>query len=478
MVAASFAQAVRTGGLARDFLAPFIERDRKAWRIQDSANRFELEYLPAGIRLRCCGTNPRTLHGLAPALSILDEAAQWQVNESERLWNAILTASGKQGASRILAISTAPTRRDHWMSRLLREGGPGIWTRLYQAKDDALTWANVKRANPGLSSAPTLAAAIRAELEHARRDEASAHGFRAYRLNLGTSEQGRQFLIDANTWAALPLGSEREGEPIWGVDMGGGQSWSACAAYWPDTGLLDCMAVVGSDPTLDARERADRVESGLYLTMRRRGELAIIEGKRVPDPLDLLRLALERYGEPQAIVADRYRLQELADAVDALGLRPAPVKRGMGGGGGGGGLRPIFSGSSSRSVSRPAGGRSSPTASSERRVPTLFRRMGICPARSATGPPNYAQFRLKATVSSLAARTDGQACRFRRVFRSTATSRGGRKKRSATSANAMINAVSKPTCMVGTKGDKTRIRKPPTSASEVVSSAGPAVWNA
>ena len=195
-----------------------------------------------------------------------------------------------------------------------------------------MSWANVQAANPGLREAPALAAAIKDELAQAKKDGASAHGFRAYRLNMGTSETGREALIDAASWERVETDDpDMRGEYVLGVDLGGASSWSAVAGYWPETGYLSALACTGDDPALEAREREDNVESGLYERMARAGDLRVIAGKRVPDPLDILAPALERWGKPAFVAADRFRQGELLDAMTALGIADVELlARGMG----------------------------------------------------------------------------------------------------------------------------------------------------
>ena len=67
-------------------------------------------------------------------------------------------------------------------------------------------------------------------------------------------------------------------------------------------------------PDLTARGKSDGVDR-LYVDMHKRGELEIA-GRFTADPAGLLRLALERWGRPVAIVADRWREGELREALD------------------------------------------------------------------------------------------------------------------------------------------------------------------
>ena len=66
-----------------------------------------------------------------------------------------------------------------------------------------------------------------------------------------------------------------------------------------------------------------------YCRMFDRNEIVTIEGRTV-DVVELLETAIDRFGYPGVIVADRYRAGELLDAMDAIGLDVAFVPRGQG----------------------------------------------------------------------------------------------------------------------------------------------------
>ena len=62
----------------------------------------------------------------------------------------------------------------------------------------------------------------------------------------------------------------------------------------------------------------------------RRGELLTV-GRRSVDVHALLQAALDRFGRPARVIADRWREAELRDALDKAGIPPAAFEaRGMG----------------------------------------------------------------------------------------------------------------------------------------------------
>ena len=176
---------------------------------------------------------------------------------------------------------------------------------------------------------PDLEAAIRAEAAEARRDPALLAAFRALRLNLGTSDVEIAVLLDPGLWADHEGEAELSGPVTWGIDLGTSAAQSAVAAFAPETGALQCLAAFPSAPSLDARGLADGV-GGLYRECARRGELVTLGGRSVDVPA-LLQVALDRFGPPARVVADRWREAELRDALDRAGVPLAVVEvRGMG----------------------------------------------------------------------------------------------------------------------------------------------------
>ena len=330
-VASSFTQARIIYEHMLAFLRPWLETEPSRWRMQDSANRAVLEDRRTGSRVRCIGSDPRRAHGLAPLLVLADEPAQWPVNISERMRAALDTALGKIPQSRFIALGTRPADDGHWFAHLLR-GGPGVYRQCHAARRDdppfrKQTW---RRANPSLPLMPDLERAIRTEATRATRDSALLPAFQALRLNLGTSDTERAALLSAGTWERIEGDdTARSGPCIWGIDAGATAAMTACAAFWPDTGRVECVAAFPTEPPLADRGLRDGV-GDLYADMAVRGELVTLGGRVVP--LDaFLRVVRERFDAPTAIVADRWREGELRDALDAAGMpRCAFLLRGQG----------------------------------------------------------------------------------------------------------------------------------------------------
>ena len=114
-----------------------------------------------------------------------------------------------------------------------------------------------------------------------------------------------------------------------GVDLGSTAAMSACSMYDLSSGYLEAFGVLPELPELGEKGTRDGV-GPLYLTMARRGELLQL-GRRVSDVGAMLREALERWGPPALVVADRFREGELRQELEAAALPFCPLElRGMG----------------------------------------------------------------------------------------------------------------------------------------------------
>ena len=304
--------------------------DRKEWRLQDSANRAIVEYRPTGARVRTIGSDPSKAHGLRPALALIDEPAQHDAAKTDRMLAAIRTGLGKTPGSKMIALGTRPALDSHWFARTLDGSGVG-YAQVHAARpgDAPFQVRTMRRANPSMTHLPSLAAELRAEAADARRDESLLAAWRALRLNGGVHDVRIEVLIGSDTWARHTADAPREGRPVWGLDLGQSEAMAAVASYWPATGRLEAVASFPTVPTLAERGLQDGV-AGLYVRMSERGDLVTTGGEAI-DVAALLREAWERYGPPSAVAADRWRVRELADILNRIGLPRCPLhERGQG----------------------------------------------------------------------------------------------------------------------------------------------------
>ena len=323
VVASSFAQARICAETCAAFLEPLMDAYPRDWRRQDSAQAYRLTHRPTGISLRAISSDPKRAHGLAPALVIADELAQWPGNTAESMWAALSTSDGKIDDGRIVAIGTRPANSEHQFARLL--AGAADYAQIHSARpgDNIHAKATWRRANPSIPHRPELLAAYARGAERARSDPAELAAFKALRLNMGVSDQTTRVLMDADRWLAAECDdTPRAGEPVWGLDLATtGQA--AIVAFWPATGRLDAVAAFPRVPTLTDRGLQDGV-GDRYVRMGERGELLQL-GREVVDVRALMNVARDRWGYPAAIALDAWRRRELHEALSGGGWPPIPV---------------------------------------------------------------------------------------------------------------------------------------------------------
>ena len=85
-------------------------------------------------------------------------------------------------------------------------------------------------------------------------------------------------------------------------------------AVYP-SGRIDALAVAPGIPSIDEQEKRDRVPPGTYQRLVDAGLLRTADGLRVPPPRQLWDAIREQWGRPDHIIVDRFRLDELKDAV-------------------------------------------------------------------------------------------------------------------------------------------------------------------
>ena len=327
IVASSFEQARIAFEHVIAFMGDKIASNR--WKVWDTAQQARIEDRRNGARVRCIGSDPRRAHGLAPVLVLADEPAQWPPSTGERMVSALRTAAGKQPHSRFVVIGTRPADPQHWFAKMLAGGADYAQTHGARAGNPRFQVRTWRKANPSLRHMPDLEIAIRAEAKQAKADPALLAAFEALRLNLGTADTEISVLIDAGLWASCEGQADAAGPCIWGIDLGTSAAQSAIAAYWPETGRLECVAAFPCEPSLADRGAADGVGS-LYAQCAHRGELLTL-GHRASDVPLLLHTALDRFGRPSVVVADRWREAELRDALDKAGVPGAElIVRGQG----------------------------------------------------------------------------------------------------------------------------------------------------
>ena len=330
--APSLAQARVVFNHVKHGMGPLLD-DHRAWRVWDSAQQSLIEHRPTGALLRCVGSAPNLLHGIAPQLIIIDEPAQFSSATSEESYAVLRTSMGKISGSRMIALGTRPL-----------EGQQHFFNDLLEDADYVQSHACVKDTDPDFQkkswakACPSLRHGMPALLQEIRGRSASgrkrtrpcfpASGpcgsiwgqLRPQRTTFLTLRHGRLLSrLRSNVWAAMYL--------RW--TSATGRRMCGAAGYWRATGRLEALAAFPAYPTLSERGLRDGVGK-LYVRCADRGELFTTPGRAV-DVGALLRRVLKEWGRPVAIVADRYRENDLRAALDGVHFPQADlILRGQG----------------------------------------------------------------------------------------------------------------------------------------------------
>ncbi|MCY4535194.1 MAG: terminase large subunit [Bryobacterales bacterium] len=327
VVASTLSQARETFLFAKYLLMQRHDlTNRRLWSDTESTAAVRLAWREDGAAIRALSANPRGAHGLGSfSLALLDEPAQWQPNQSDKMHSAIFTSVGKQPGSRIAAIGTRPESDDHWFSVMLDVEAEGRLAQSYSVDRDTpdhqITQRSVwLKANPSARNWETLDKALRRQALLARKDTRLLREFKALRCNMGLAETARDILIEADHWESCGSSPpERSGECVWGVDIGGSASGSAVVAHWPESGRAEALLALPSKPDLRTREKKDSAPGKLYRDALADG-LLIRCGNRTPDLKELVKQAVARFGAPARLACDTWKVADLKDALESNGV--------------------------------------------------------------------------------------------------------------------------------------------------------------
>ena len=301
--------------------------DKSIYRVNDSANKSEIRDLRTNKKILVVGSKPRTLMGRRPVLTLMDEPSSFDPGTADAIIAAVKTASGKNRDARVIFLGTAPLAGSgHFFETELNKESAIVYKA--DKDDDPFKVSTWHKANPSMRYIPALRAAIEEEAETAKADPAAYASFLALRLNMGGSGVATDTLLAPGTWETVEKSTgARTGDTVVAVDLAQTQM-AGVACVW-DTGAVDAFACFPETPLLEERGRRDNVGM-LYKNMERRGELLTL-GRLAVDIPALMSEIVRRWGVPNVLVVDRYRLVELKQALHDVNFPPVPlIVRGMG----------------------------------------------------------------------------------------------------------------------------------------------------
>ena len=290
-----------------------------AYRFIDSITRLGVTHVESNTKLRVMSSNAKSAFGIVGTpVCVLDEPGAWEVNGGELMHDALKTAQGKpESRLRLIFVGTLAPSVSGWWHDLI-DGGSNRSTFVQVLQGERATWdkwATIRRANPLMSTFPESRAKLLEERDEGRQDSRLRARFLSYRLNVPSADESVT-LLTVEDWErqAQRETPPADGPPIVGIDLGGGRAWSAAVGVW-QSGRVEALASAPGIPTLSAQEKRDRVPAQTYSKLLAEGRLVVSEGLRVQPPSDLWATVVSHWGQPVKVVADRFRIPELMDAI-------------------------------------------------------------------------------------------------------------------------------------------------------------------
>lgn len=287
------------------------------WRYLDSATRMGISDPRTNTRLRVLSSAGKRAMGIVGCpLLVADEPGSWEVAGGQLMHDAIQTAQGKPGSKmRVVYIGTLAPALSGWWHDMIADGTRrSTYVQCLQGERETWdSWRTIRRANPLVEVDGGFRKKLLEERDDARRDSRLKARFLSYRLNLPSADES-EVLLTVDDWkrvAARPV-EIRHGKPVVGMDLGANRAWSAAVALWRN-GRVEAVAVAPGIPSVEEQEKRDRVPAGTYARLVQDGTLMLASGLRVPPAGLLVDAIRQRFGQPDHIVCDRFRLDDLRD---------------------------------------------------------------------------------------------------------------------------------------------------------------------
>ena len=289
------------------------------YRFLDSSTKIGITHKPTNTRLRVISSNGKTAMGLVGIpLVICDEPGSWEVTGGELMHDALTTSLGKPGSPmKVIYIGTISPSSTGWWPDLVAGGSKdGVYVQKLQGCLDRWeSWAEIKRCNPLTAVSQEFVKRLKIERAEAQEDSRLKSRFLSYRLNLPSADEAAVLLsVDDYQLMADRVVPEVDGAPMVGIDLGHSRAFSAAVAVWA-SGRIDAVAVMPGIPSVEEQERRDHVPGGIYQRLVDDGRLLVADNLRVVPPEILWDAIVDRWGFPALVVCDRFRLNELRDAL-------------------------------------------------------------------------------------------------------------------------------------------------------------------
>ena len=274
-----------------------------------------------GAELHLLASDKATGQATGADIVIVDEAGLMPEGQRD-VWDGVRGSISGRAGGRVVYISVRGSGPMFEELRDRRDMQGVVWHEYAADEDAALDdRAGWTAANPGLADGIKDITYLEHRAREAMANRSAEAAFRTFELNqpVDPAEEMVIGVADYKAMTAAPV-PKREGPMVMGVDLGGAASMSAVACYWPMTGWFEVTAALPGVPALRDRSRGDGV-GDLYVRMAEEGALMVQPGTRVTPVGPLLARVLADVGEhPMIVVGDRYRKEELLQALEDAGL--------------------------------------------------------------------------------------------------------------------------------------------------------------
>ena len=284
-----------------------------------------------GARCNFLSSSNNSGHSVAADIAIFDELGLVGDDKRQLIANFRSACSGRNG--KFLALSIRGFSPLFEEMREASKTNPKIYFQEHSAPEGADVFSEDvwHTANPGLASGIKSLEFMRDTAEMCKNNPAEEYFWRTLHLNQA-GEPGKESLVTLVDWKRTTAHTRpvRGGKCVVAVDIGAANSMSAAAILF-ENGRLETLAVFPGEPSLIRRGKADGVGTR-YVTMQKRGELAIQHGRRSVDVGEFIAAVAVAVGDRQvsAFVADRFKQGEVEDALRLCALRWRRVWRGLG----------------------------------------------------------------------------------------------------------------------------------------------------